>query len=57
MPVAYAFWGLMLLWLVFGVGGRLRPELSKGWIGDAADVVVFVLLALVGWQLFGPALK
>jgi hypothetical protein len=57
MPVSYAFWGLMLLWLVFGVGGRLRPELGKGWVGEASDVLIFVLLALVGWQLFGAALK
>lgn len=57
MPVPYVFWGLMIAWLVLGIGGRVRPELGASWRGYAGDALVFVLLALLGWAAFGPALK
>lgn len=51
------FWFLMIAWLLFGLwafwpaggGGNFRPIGFNG--------LLFVLLALVGWQLFGAAVK
>ena len=57
MPVAYIFWGLMIAWLVLGIAGRVRPSQVAPWGGYAGDALVLVLLALLGWQLFGAAIK
>lgn len=53
------FWVLMLLWLILGfywywpvgnVGGA-------AYIGLGLPLLIFILLALLGWQVFGPAVK
>jgi len=51
------FWLLMILWLLFGIwafwpsggGGNFRPL--------GFNALLFVLLALLGWQTYGPAVK
>lgn len=57
MPLSYAFWTLMLVALALGLAASWKPDLGKGWSGAAGDVLIFLLLALLGWQAFGPALK
>lgn len=54
MSFALLFWVLMLLWLIFGIWANfpLDPNKSKilgGHIG------LFILLLLLGWKVFGPA--
>ena len=57
MEKSYVFWGLMILWLVFAVvAHRQPPEQGPRWM-LANDVVIYILLALLGWQVFGQALK
>lgn len=46
MTLGIAFWVLMLLWLVLW---WVHPPYST--------LVVFVLFALLGWKVFGPALR
>jgi len=50
------FWVLMLIWLVFGIVWHV------GWISGAAGplgsvILLFILFALLGWQVFGPPIK
>lgn len=50
MTIAFIFWLLMLLWLLFGCYSnrtQLGPWLARG------DLVLFVLLFLLGWKVFG----
>jgi hypothetical protein len=47
------FWVLMLLWLVLTLWLTWPISLSVG----GPRLVEFVLFALLGWQVFGPALK
>ena len=51
MTIGFIFWLLMLLWLLFGVYYR-RAVLGTPlvWGGDA---LLFVLLFLLGWRVFG----
>lgn len=55
MSMALMYWVLMLVWLVFGLG------LRAGWLGGnavwAGDLLLFVLLLLLGWQVFGAPVK
>lgn len=51
MSFALAFWILMLVWLVFGLA--LHFGYAPMWGGS---VLLFVLMLLLGWKVFGPPL-
>jgi hypothetical protein len=55
MTRGLAFWILMLLWLVLGIAHRFALLGEYGVWGIA--LVPFLLLLLVGWQVFGPPLR
>ena len=55
MPIGLIFWVLMLLWLVLGLvpqGPTPPPYLRWG-----GTLLLFILLFLLGWAEFGPAVK
>jgi hypothetical protein len=54
MSLGLAFWILMLIWLVFGFAwhaGVLGPYGPWG-----STFLLFILLLLLGWKVFGPPL-
>jgi len=53
MYIGLAFWILMLLWAIFGIFPRYNPA-NRTLL--AGDLLLFVLLVLIGWHNFGPAL-
>lgn len=57
MPMAYIFWMLMILWLIFGTGYGFFVETPNRRIVSGSNVLLFVLLALIGMQVFGSAIK
>ena len=55
MTLGLAYWIIMLIWLLFGlytgyIGGLASPYLVGG------NLMLFVLLVLIGWKIFGPPL-
>jgi len=50
------FWILMILWLLFGLWWWW-PAAGASYLVLGFPVLLFVLLALLGWQVFGPAIK
>ena len=57
MGIGVAFWVLMLLWLVFGFMWNWPGNTYAGAYGPIGNtLLLFVLLALLGWHDFGPAL-
>jgi hypothetical protein len=53
MTLGLAYWVLMLVWLAVG--------LYIGYIGASTfalggNLLLFILLVLLGWQVFGPPL-
>jgi hypothetical protein len=53
MSLGLAFWILMLIWLVFGLWSSWPFEGIKPLGGT---LVLFLLLLLLGWKVFGPPL-
>jgi hypothetical protein len=54
MTLGLAYWILMLIWLVLG--------LYVGYIGAShyvlgGNILLFILLLLLGWQVFGAPLR
>ena len=50
------FWLLMLLWLVLSIWWAW-PVAGGGYLVLGLPVLLFVLLALLGWQAFGPPVR
>lgn len=59
MTLALAFWILMLIWLVFGLYlgyiGRAQPAPPYHFF-LGSNLLLFILLLLLGWGVFGPPL-
>jgi hypothetical protein len=54
MTKGLLFWILMLLWLVLGIYVAWP---AHSFVVIATPGLLFVLLALLGWQVFGKAIK
>ena len=48
MTLGLAYWILMLVWLAFGIYTNRAALPAAG-----GDLLLFILLVLVGWRLFG----
>jgi hypothetical protein len=46
------FWVLMILWLVFGLWVAYPVGTLMGF-----NALLFILLGLLGWAVFGPAIQ
>lgn len=57
MPKEYIFWGLMIIWAIFGLGYPFVVESPNRRIVTGGNLLLFVLLALIGLKLFGSAVK
>ena len=58
MSRGFVFWFLMLLWLVFSLWWWWpAPGVAYGYLALGFPLLIFVLLALLGWQVFGPPVK
>lgn len=58
MPIGYIFWGLMIVALIFGPGYGFigTPPLNQRII-SGGNLLLFVLLAILGYHAFGSAVK
>ena len=54
MTLGLAFWILMLIWLVGGIYWGYTNVANHFYIGG--NVLLFILLLLLGWQVFGAPL-
>jgi hypothetical protein len=54
MTLALLYWVLMLLWLVFGLWSNWpAPGTPVGFRPLGGTVLLFILLLVLGWQVFG----
>jgi len=51
MTIGFIFWLLMLLWLLFGAYTN-RASLNLPWVWGG-NLLMFILLFLLGWRVFG----
>jgi hypothetical protein len=58
MPLALIFWILMLLWFVLGIYLHWTPSPPQAqWLPWGGNLLLFILLVMLGWATFGPAIK
>ena len=57
MPIGILFWVLMIIWLLSGLYWH-RSDFGRGnYSVLGGNLLLFVLLVLVGWRVFGPLLQ
>jgi hypothetical protein len=53
MPIGILFWVLMVIWFIFGLYWN-RGDVTTGNYGPiGSNLLLFVLLFLLGWGVFG----
>ena len=58
VTIGLLFWLLMVIWFVFGLYANWSPPGSPGFNGFIANnILLFVLLFLLGWGIFGFVVK
>lgn len=55
MTAGTLFWIIMLIVLLFGAWTYYSSPVAWGFAG--INLILWVLLALLGWKVFGPAIK
>lgn len=55
MTLSLLFWLLMLLWAVFGLWWPNRATPLAAFL--PGNLLLFVLIAMLGWKVFGPAIR
>jgi len=53
MSVGMLFWILMIFWIVFGAWTYRSPDGKFNFVGVGGSLLLWLLLALLGWRLFG----
>ncbi len=55
MPIGFLFWLLMILWFLFGLWGNwpANPNDGRAWAPVGGNLLLFILLFIIGWALFG----
>lgn len=56
MTIGLLFWILMILWLVFGFFVYWPAGVPARFYPIGGHLLLWILLALLGWKVFGPAL-
>lgn len=57
MPLSILFWVLMILWLIFGFWASYVPGSPYPWQRGGAHFLTWVLLAILGWKVFGAVIQ
>ena len=57
MSRSILFWVLMILWLVIGLWFDYTPNQPYPLKRGLYNVLVFALLTILGWQVFGTPVK
>ncbi len=57
MPLSILFWVLYLLALVLSVWGIYEPGQPPAFRAWGGSLLIFILVGLLGWQVFGAAVR
>lgn len=57
MPLSILFWVIYIIALIVGFWGYYEPA-APGWPRRAGGhIVIWILIGLLGWHVFGPAIR
>jgi hypothetical protein len=57
MSIGLLFWIIMIIALLFGAWSNRGAEGKFDFAGFGGSLVLWILLALLGWHAFGPPIR
>jgi hypothetical protein len=57
MPLSILFWVLMILWLIFGFWVSYEAGTVYPWRRGGGHLLTWILLAILGWKVFGGPIQ
>jgi len=57
MPLSFLFWGIYILSIVFGFFGFYEPTVPFWYRRAGSYLVLWILVGMLGWRIFGPAIR
>jgi hypothetical protein len=57
MPLQYIFWGIYILYALFGFWVAYEPAQPRWTRWAGAHLVIMVLIGILGYHVFGSAVK
>jgi len=57
MPLAYLFWTLYVVAIIFGWWGYYEPAQPLWYRRVGGYVILWVLVGMLGWHVFGSVVK
>lgn len=57
MPIGILFWVIMIVWFLFGLYSHRSDFRGGNYEYAVGNLMLFVLLGLIGWKVFGPLLR
>lgn len=56
MTLGLVFWIIMLVWVLFNFWGYWQPPQAP-WFPWGGNAILFILLLILGWGLFGAPIR
>ena len=57
ISIGFLYWLILILWFLFGAWSFRVPEGRYNWVGFGGSFILILLLALIGWKLFGKPIS
>jgi len=57
MPLGVLFWVLYVVSILLGVWGSYNPQQPLWYKAFSGYVVIWVLVGMLGWHVFGPVVR
>jgi hypothetical protein len=57
MPIGILFWVLYVLAVVIGIWGSYEPTQPLWYRRFSGYIVLWILVGILGWSVFGPVVK
>lgn len=57
MPLGILFWVLYIIAVIFNFWATYEPAQPLWWRRAGSYFVLWILVGILGWQVFGPAIR
>ncbi len=57
MPLSFIFWGIYILSILFGWWANYEPAQPRWPHRFGGYFVLWILVGMLGWHVFGPAVR
>jgi hypothetical protein len=57
MPIGILFWTVYVIAIIFGLWSNYNPQQPLWYRAAGAYLVIWLLVGILGWSVFGPVVR